>query len=138
MSDVYAGGNQAVARAAIKAAALARITTDADGSKTLDVEGLVAWLNTEFAKMYPDDETDSPDAYTRVPTRALVNNLWNAIRKEAFEGRADYPKAAEILTGTALLTATRDGQAELQRIIDSALVHLNLSAPPPTRIHASN
>ena len=23
-------------------------------------------------------------------------------------------------------------------VIDSALVHLNLSAPPPTRIHASN
>ena len=26
----------------------------------------------------------------------------------------------------------------LRGVIDSALVHLNLSAPPPTRIHASN
>ena len=34
-----------------------------------------------------------------------------------------------------VLTPTTDA---LMGAIDSALVHLNLSAPPPTRIHASN
>ena len=41
-----------------------------------------------------------------------------------------------ILSGLALFIAFYAGA--LTVFIDSALVHLNLSAPPPTRIHASN
>ena len=119
MSDIYSGGVRATAITAITAAINARIVTVADGSKDLDRESLEAWLNSEFLDMLNDGEATSPSYVASIDKHALVINLSNAIRKENFNKRADWPNANTATTGPANAAAVREQQAKLKGLADA-------------------
>lgn len=119
MSDIYAGGVRATAITNITNAINARIVTVADGSKDLDRESLEAWLNAEFLDMLTDLEATSPSYVASIDKHALVINLSNAIRKENFNTRADWPNANTATTGPAMAAAVRDQQSKLKNLADA-------------------
>ncbi len=116
MSDVYAGGNKATAVAAIKAAAVARWVTIADGGKDLDRESLSAWLRAEFDSMLGDAEASSAGYIAGIDVNALVAALNAKVRREAFMGRADWPAVNTTSAPQAVGAAVRERLAELQRL----------------------
>lgn len=120
---IFAGGHEATARAQIKAAVLARWASGPDGAKVLDTDSLLTWLNDQFASMHDEEGAPNEQAYTTVPTRYLVSSLNDGIKRERWVDHPDFPGSDDVLSGLALLTAARDGQAELKRMSDDITAH---------------
>lgn len=110
MSAVYEGGNHATAISSITAAVNSRISTQADGSKALDVESLTAWLQDEFNSMVGDAEATSTTFIATIDCRALAESLNAAIRVENFTSRPDWPA---LTLPSSIVPAVWDQQAKL-------------------------
>jgi hypothetical protein len=116
MSAVYSAGVKATAIAAIKAAINARIVDLPDGTMDLDRESLEAWLRAEFDSMVTDLEATSASYVAGIDCKALVAGLNQDIRKEAFMGRADWPKAEVFGSPAAAASALYGYLADLRRL----------------------
>jgi hypothetical protein len=123
MSRIYAAGNKATAVANIKTDVATFISFNTNGEKVLNVEGLVQYLEAQFAAISTDAEFIAPAtaasaaaAAKSVATRQIADSLNNVVQLGHWTGRSDFPTATTVLTGSTLVSAIKDGIAELTRL----------------------
>lgn len=122
MSNVYAGGVKATAIANIKAAALARWTTLADGSKDLNREDLAAWLRTEFNSMVPTEATDG-SRVSLINVDALVRNLDLSIGRANMATLAGWPVASDAMDDSQRVSAVLELKGRLKNLSEQLTNH---------------
>lgn len=118
MTSVYSGGVHATAITAITAAVNSRIVTNADGTKSLDMASLSAWLRGQYDSMVADAEATSVGYIASIDVNALVTALNAKLRKETLQQRTDYPNSNLLLTQTSVAAAVKDKLAELKSLSD--------------------
>ena len=88
MSRIYAGGVKATAIANIKTDVATYISFDADGRKVLNIDGLIQYLETQFAAIRPTSSTSHrpPPQRPLLPPvrsdRTIAESLNNQIKPE--------------------------------------------------------
>lgn len=125
MSRIFAAGVKATAIANIKTDVATYISFDTNGRKVLDVDGLVQYLETQFALISTDVEYIAPAtaatsaaAARSVSTKALVTSLNTQIGPDHWSSRPDWPTTTAVLAGSALVAAVKAAIAECKRASD--------------------
>jgi hypothetical protein len=127
MSNVYSGGVEATALAAIKAAALARYTQQSDGSYVLNKESLKQWLLSEYQSMLTGAEAISYNYIGNIDVVGMVNALDAAIRPEAFASHPKWPMrnatTAAGLSAEQILPTVIEHLVRLKNLSDQVTYH---------------
>lgn len=125
MSRIFAAGVKATAIANIKTDVATFISFDTNGRKVLDVDGLVQYLETQFAAISTDVEYISPAtaataaaAGRGVSTKTLATSLNTQIGPDHWSARPDWPTTTSVLAGSALVAAVKAAIAECKRASD--------------------
>lgn len=134
MSQIYSGGVQATAIAAITTEVNSLITTASDGTKVLDAQALDAYLKAQFQAIITEVEYVSPAtadsataAAATVNTAALVASLNNVVRKEHWSTRSDWPTSSSVWSATQIVAAVAAGIGALNVLKDAVLqVYLDI------------
>jgi hypothetical protein len=125
LSRIYAAGVEATAISNITTDVAGYISFDAQGVKRLDVEGLIGYLETQFAAISTDGEYVAPAtaassaaAARTVSTRQLADSLNATIREENWNRRADWPTSTKVLAGGTLVAAIKEAIGACGRASD--------------------
>ena len=117
---LYAIGETA-AIAAIKAAVIARTTTQSDGTLFLDVISLNNWLWEQGLLIIEDDvsllnKEAARGVLATIDPAAQVTRLNNAYKPSAFDGDPKYPSTKEIASSGAFVAAVAGAVNELSAL----------------------
>jgi hypothetical protein len=121
-SLIYGGGDHDTAIANITTAINARISTQADGTKVLDAQSLIAWVRAQIQVMLADGEATSDAYIAQLDPTTDVQVLANVIAPSHWQARPDWPLHNQTTStaGTASAAAVYAQQAKLKRVAQDA------------------
>jgi hypothetical protein len=125
MSNIWAGGVKATAISNITTAITSRIVTQADGTKMLNTESLIAWVRAELADMLADVEATDAGFVGGLDPTPIAQNLNATITPAHWATRSDWPAWASTTNQSSaqLLAAAQTQQGVLKRLSDAIKAH---------------